>query len=230
MHEGIWSTRLGMAGVPAIAEEIMLKRDLDLLRYTDSRLHFTGVSLERSIELIAQAKAAGLQVSASVTPYHLMFTDESLQQYDSHFKVTPPLREARDVEALRKAVTDGVIDCIATHHFPQDTDNKQKEFEYAAPGMTGLETCFGILGATLPEMTIAQLVGLLAVNPRRLFARPVPEIREGATASLTIFDPTREWTVEAKDLKSKSRNTPLIGRKLKGQVLGTYHNQLLNRN
>lgn len=230
MHEGIWSTRLGMAAVPAIAEEIMLKRDLDLLRYTDSRLHFTGISLERSIELIAQAKAAGLQVSASVTPYHLMFTDESLQQYDSHFKVTPPLREARDVEALRKAVTDGIIDCIATHHFPQDSDNKQKEFEYAAPGMTGLETCFGILGTTLPEMTTAQLIGLLAINPRKLFARPVPEIREGATASLTIFDPTREWTVEAKDLKSKSRNTPLIGRKLKGRVLGTYHNQLLNRN
>lgn len=230
MHEGVWSTRLGMAGIPAIAEEIMLKRDLDLLGYTNSRLHFTGISLERSIELISRAKASGLSVSCSVTPYHLMFTDESLQQYNSHFKVTPPLREAHDVEALRQAVLDGVIDCIATHHFPQDTDSKQKEFEYASPGMIGLETCFGVLGAVLPQMKTAQLINLLAVNPRKLFGLPVPEIREGAPASITFFDPTLEWTVETKDLRSKSRNTPFLGRKLKGKVLGTYHNHQLNRN
>lgn len=230
MHEGVWSTRLGMAGIPAIAEEIIVKRDLDLLAYTDSRLHFTGISLEKSIELIARAKASGLSVSCSVTPYHLMFTDESLQQYNSHFKVTPPLREAHDVEALRRAVMDGVIDCIATHHMPQDADSKQKEFEYAAPGMIGLETCFGVLGAAVPQMKTTQLINLLAVNPRKLFGRPVPEIREGAPASITFFDPTLEWTVEAKDLKSKSRNTPFLGRKLKGKVLGTYHNQQLTRN
>lgn len=229
MHEGDWSTRLGMAGIPAIGEEIMLKRDLDLLAYAESKLHFTGISLKKSVELIARAKAAGLAVTCSVTPYHLMLTDESLQHYDSQYKVSPPLREAGDVEALRKAVTEGVIDCIATHHFPQDTDSKQKEFEYAATGMIGLETCFGVLGAALPGLTPEQLVTLLAVNPRKIFGLPVPEIAEGAPASLTLFDPVGEWTAGAENIRSKSRNTPLLGLKLKGKVLGTLHQHHFNQ-
>lgn len=229
MHEGLWSTRLGMAGIPGIGEEIMVKRDLDLLGYTESKLHLTGISLERSVELIRQAKASGLAVSCSVTPYHLLFTDESLQQYNSHFKVNPPLRERQDVEALRKAVADGTIDCIATHHIPQDTDSKQKEFEYASPGMIGLETTFGVLGMVLPEISTSELINLLAVRPRNLFGLEVPEIAEGATASITLFDPAMEWTVEENSLKSKSRNTPFLGKKLKGKVLGTIHLRQFNR-
>lgn len=228
MHEGAWSTRLGMAGIPAIGEEIMLKRDLDLLRYTESKMHFTGISLAKSVDLIRQAKAEGLSVTCSVAPYHLLFTDEALAEYDSAFKVTPPLREASDVEALRQGIMDGVIDCVATHHLPQDLDSKQKEFEYALPGMAGLETCFGVLGTALPEMDITALIDLIAVHPRTAFGLPVPEVAEGASASLTLFDPAGEWMVEEKDLRSKSRNTPLLGKRLKGRVLGTIHRNRLH--
>lgn len=223
MHEGLWSTRLGMPGIPAIAEEIQLKRDLELLRYSDSRIHFTGLSLGKSVRLIREAKESGLAVSCSVTPYHLMFTDISLQQYDSNYKVSPPLREEQDVQDLRKAIQEGIIDCIATHHFPQDRDSKQKEFEYAGAGMIGLESCFGVLGLALPDMTQEQIVTLLAYNPRQTFGLEVPQIALGSTASLTLFNPHMEWTLEEKHIKSKSRNTPLLGKKLKGKPLGILH-------
>lgn len=220
MHEGIWSTRLGMPGKPAIAEEILVERDLKLLKYTESRLHFTGVSLKKSVDLIEEAKSAGLHVTCSVTPYHLMLSDEKLQQYDSVYKVNPPLREEKDILALRKALKDGVIDCIATHHFPQDRDSKEKEFEYAGEGMIGLESCFGVLGNVLDDLTAGQKVQLLAVNPRKIFGLPIPEIKEGAEADLTLFDPDEIWTFEEKDIRSKSENSPFIENKLRGKPWG----------
>jgi dihydroorotase len=223
MHEGLWSTRLGMPGKPAIAEEILIRRDLELLRYTGSRLHFTGVSLEKSIDLIREAKAAGLAVSCSITPYHLSLTDDTLQEYDSNYKVNPPLREQKDITALRKAVKEGIIDCFATHHLPQEADSKQKEFEYAEDGMIGLESAFGILGNALPGVSIDHKINLLAINPRRLFDLPVPEIAEKAAANLTLFDPDLEWTFGESDIRSKSRNSPFLGKQLKGKVFGILH-------
>jgi dihydroorotase len=220
MHEGIWSTRLGMPGKPAIAEEILVERDLKLLKYTESRLHFTGVSLKKSVDLIEEAKSAGLHVTCSVTPYHLMLSDENLQQYDSVYKVNPPLREEKDILALRKALKEGIIDCIATHHFPQDRDSKEKEFEYAGEGMIGLESCFGVLGNALDDLTAGQKVQLLAVNPRKIFGLPIPEIKEGAEADLTLFDPDEIWTFEEKDIRSKSENSPFIKNKLRGKPWG----------
>src|SRR5699024_3804512 len=139
VHEVIWSTKLGISGIPDIAEISIIKRDIDLLKYTDSRLHITGLSLAESVKLIQEAKAEGLNLSCSVTPYHLLLTDEYLQTFDSNYKVNPPLRAQEDVEALRKGIQEGIIDCLATHHLPQDKDNKDREFEYAEDGMIGLE-------------------------------------------------------------------------------------------
>lgn len=225
MHEGLWSTRLGMPGKPAIAEEMLLERDLKLLKYTESKLHFTGVSLKKSVDLIRAAKAEGLQVTCSVTPYHLLLSDENLQQYDSVFKVNPPLREENDIMALRNAVKEGVIDCIATHHFPQDVDGKQKEFEYAGEGMIGLESCFGVLGKALENLTVEQKVSLLAVNARKIFGIPIPEIKEGSAADITLFDPEISWIFEENGIHSKSKNSPFKGSKLKGKPLG-----IINKN
>lgn len=224
VHEGLWSTRLGISGIPDIAEEMFVKRDLDILRYTESRLHITGLSLSQSVSLIEKAKKEGLAVSCSVTPYHLMLTDEKLNAFDSNYKVNPPLREQEDLAALRSGLEKGIIDCLASHHFPQDLDSKDKEFEYASGGMIGLETAFGLLGKALPDLDVVKKVEILAGRSRRVFDLPVPEIEVGKKASLTLFDPDKIWNYQAKNSLSKSRNTPFDGVEMKGRVLGTIHN------
>lgn len=229
-HEGIWSTKLGISGIPDIAEIMMLKRDLDLLRYTESRMHITGLSLAESVQLIKVAKEEGLAITCSVTPFHLFLTDAALQEFDSNYKVSPPLREQEDVDCLRKALKEGIIDCIASHHIPQDQDSKNKEFEYASHGMTGLETAFGILGAAIPDWNPEEKINMLAIKPRNIFGLPVPQIEEGADAELTLFDPDQEWIFDKKTSKSKSRNTPFHQTKLKGKPVGIIHknNLVLN--
>ena len=224
MHEGIFSTQLGMPGKPAIAEELIIQRDIELAEYTNSRLHFTGVSTARSIALISRAKARGINITCSVTPYHLSLTDGHLLNYNTNLKVNPPLRTAEDVAALQQAVLDGVVDCIATHHQPQDWDAKQLEFEYAKNGMIGLETCFGVLRRHIPQLPLEQLIKLLAIQPRQIFHLPVPEIKEGAVANLTIFDPDADYTFTHADIASRSKNSAYIGEQLKGQVKGIVSN------
>lgn len=220
MHEGLYSTRLGMPGKPALAEELIIQRDIELAEYTGSRLHLTGVSTARSIDLITRAKARGIRVTCSVTPYHLSLTDAHLLNYNTNLKVNPPLRTAEDVAALQEAVLSGVVDCFATHHQPQDWDAKQLEFEYAKNGMIGLETCFGVLRRHLPQLPLDQLINLLSVQPRRIFNLPVPEIKEGAVANLTIFDPSAAYTFSAADIASRSKNSAYIGEQLTGKVRG----------
>lgn len=223
INEGIVSTRLGLPGLPALAEELMIKRDLDLLRYTGSRLHITGISTANSVTLIKAAKTEGLPVTCSVTPYHLFFCDEDLQQYDTNLKVNPPLRSRTDMMALRKAVEEGLIDCIASHHIPQDWDHKTCEFEYAAYGMLGLQTVFAAMNETIPGLSDDALVALLSENARNIFGLANTNIQEGTPAELTLFSRTAGSMLTKENLKSKSANSAFINRHMKGAVLATIY-------
>ncbi len=221
MHEGIISTQLGLAGKPIIAEELLVARDIKLARYTASRLHFTGVTSPRSLEYIRRAKDSGLQVTCSVTPYHLFFNDSDLQEYDTNLKVFPPLRTATEQSALQQAVADGTVDCIATHHMPQDYDNKVLEFEYAKNGMTGLETCYPVLKTILPSVSEERWVELLCRNARRIFGLPQPVVKENEDARLTLFSPSGSSQFNSKTFYSRSANSAFIGTALSGAVTGT---------
>ena len=218
MNEGIVSTRLGLPGKPAMAEEIMVARDIKLARYTDSRLHFTGVSSAKSIEYIRRAKEGGIQVTCSVTPYHLFFTDEDLITYDTNLKVNLPLRTKKDAALLMEAVKDGTVDCIATHHQPHEWDSKTCEFEYAKPGMIGLETCFGVLGKL--GITEERIIALISDAPRKIFNLPDASIKIGNTADLTLYVPGDEFVFTEAMIRSKSKNTPFTGHSLNGKVFG----------
>ena len=220
MNEGVVSTRLGLPGKPMMAEELMVDRDIKLLTYTGSRLHFTGITSPRSLDYIRRAKDAGLAVSCSVTPYHLFFTDAELAGYDTNLKVFPPLRDNAAVISLRQAVLEGVIDCIAAHHFPHELDSKIVEFEYARPGMTGLETTYAALRTQLPELSAERTIDLLSRNARELFGLDQPAITEGGMASLSLFNPEGETRLNAETTRSKSKNSPFFGKALKGQVIG----------
>ena len=221
MHEGIVSTRLGLPGKPMMAEELLVARDIKLARYAESKIHFTGVSSPKSIEYIRRAKDAGLQVTCSVTPFHLYFIDEDLLEYDSNLKVYPPLRGKKDREELKKAIQDGTVDCIATHHLPHEKDSKMLEFEYAKFGMIGLETCYPVLKSALPDLSESKWVELLSINPRQIFGLPKQSVTIGATSRLTLFLPGMGWTVEERNIHSKSRNTPFAGQSLTGKIHGT---------
>lgn len=230
INEGVISTRLGLPGIPALAEEVIIKRDIDLLRYTQSRLHITGVSTRNGLRFIEAAKKEGLNISCSVTPYHLFFCDEDMQSYDTNLKVNPPLRTREDMLALREAVVNGVVDCIASHHIPQDWDNKTCEFEYAKNGMTGLETSFAVVNHLLPELPADQLVQLFSLQARSIFHLPVTPIQEGAAAELTIFSRSAQTLLSRTQLKTKSANTPFLERELNGKVLGIVHKGKLTIN
>lgn len=230
MNEGIYSTQLGMPGKPALAEELIIQRDLELAKYTDSRIHFTGISTRKSVALIAAAKADGIKVTCSVTPYHLSLTDAQLINYDTHLKVNPPLRTADDVKALQEAVLQGTIDCIATHHLPQDWDAKQVEFEYARNGMIGLESAFGVIRQYLPQLPLEQLINMLTVHPRNIFRLPQPVLQEGAAANLTIFDPESSWQFTTAHIASRSKNSAYIGEQLKGKVHATVNGPVFHIN
>ncbi|MFN8252707.1 MAG: dihydroorotase [Ferruginibacter sp.] len=221
MNEGIVSTQLGLPGKPAIAEELMVARDIKLVRYTDSKVHFTGIASAKSLEYIKRAKDGGIAVSCSVTPHQLFFTDEDVRGYDTNLKVNPPIRTEADRQALINAVADGTIDCIASHHFPQNWDSKTCEFEYAKEGMIGLETLFGVLGITvMGYWSLEKCIDALSAAPRKIFGLQVPEIKEGAEANLTLFNPATEYIFEESMIRSKSKNSPFIGRQLKGKVVG----------
>ncbi len=220
MNEGVISTRLGLPGKPAMAEELIIARDIKLARYTGSKLHFTGVSSQKSIEYIKRGKEAGLDITCSITPQHMYFTEEDLQGYDTNLKINLPLRSKADAEALKKAVAEGVIDCITSHHQPQAWDQKTCEFEYAKPGINGLETVFGALGTM--DLPLDEVINCLSAKPRRIFGLPPATIAEGAAADLTLFLPEKEYMV-SDQLFSKSKNNPFIGKTLKGKVFGVIH-------
>ena len=224
MNEGIASTRLGLAGKPSMAEELMVDRDINLAQYTNSSIHLTGISTRRSLDYITKAKKEGIRVSCSVTPAHLYFCDEDVSGYDSIFKLNPPLRSSQERENLKQAILNGEIDCLASHHLPHENDSKILEFEYAKPGMIALETAFAVLATAVDGIPVAKLVDMLAINPRRIFKMDPATIREGNTACISLFDPNRNWTFTGNDIKSLSRNTPFIGKAFKGKPLGIINN------
>jgi len=181
-------------------------------------LHFTGVSSPKSLEYIKRAKEGGVQITCSVTPYHLVFCDEDLVTYDTNLKVNPPLRTRDDMMALRQVVADGLIDCIATHHTPQDWDNKTCEFEYAKYGMIGLQTCYSVLKTILPEVSEDRWVELLNTNAAKIFGLETEGIKENMKANLTLFQPKKTYLFTKDQIKSKSYNSPFINKQLTGKV------------
>ncbi|WP_046371337.1 dihydroorotase [Flavihumibacter petaseus] len=221
MNEGVISTRLGLPGKPMMAEELLVARDIKLARYTQSRIHFTGVTSPKSIDYISRAKASGLAVTCSVTPYHLFFSDEDLMDYDTQLKVNPPLRTVKDRDALREAVLNGVVDTIATHHFPHDFDAKIVEFEYAKYGMIGLESAYGAVKAAIPGISETRLGELFSLNARKIFNLPDARVEAGQPAAITLHLPENSFVFSKEHIRSKSDNSAFFGKPLKGRIAGT---------
>ena len=227
MHEGIVSTSLGLKGIPALSEHLMVQRDLSLLEYAGdaARLHLHLVSTAQSVAMIRTAKGQGLKVTASVALSSLCYTDTALAMevgaspFDTNLKTMPPLRAQTDVDALIDGVLDGTIDFICTNHSPWDEESKNLEFPYAAFGMTGLETAYPMYNMFLAHrIPIERFVDAIAVKPRQLLGLPVPEIKKGAPARFTVFSPDETWTVSASAMCSKSLNTPLLGKEVRGKA------------
>lgn len=221
MNEGEMSTYLGMKGIPNIAEELMIVRDLYLAEYTDAKLHFTTISTAHAVELIKQAKKKGLKVTCDVAAHHLVLTEDALVDFDSNYKVKPPLRTKADVKALLKGLQDGVIDAVVSQHTPQEIEFKEVEFEIAAYGMIALQTVLPLLVKVglKPE----QIVEKLSIKSREILGLETPKISEGTQANMVLFDDS-EWTYTVDNNYSKSGNSPFIGQNLKGKVWATINN------
>jgi dihydroorotase len=223
MHEGEWSSRLGLPGVPAEAEELMVMRDIALARLTGASVHFLHLSTAGAVAMVGAAKAQGLAVTAEATPHHFTLTDAECASYDAVYRVNPPLRTAADVAAVRNGLASGVIDAIATDHAPHPPEAKEAPFDQAPPGMLGLETALS-LALTELELPIEQVLALLSWNPARIAGITGVHggpVAEGFPANLCVIDPGATWVVEPERLASRSRNTPYAGRKLIGRVRHT---------
>ena len=221
MNEGVASARLGLKGVPGEAEEIMVIRDILLARRTGGHVHLCHLSTAGSVELLRWGKERGIRVTAEVCPHHLSLTEEAVLGYNTNAKMNPPLRTARDVEALREAVRDGTIDVIATDHAPHHYDEKEREFADAPNGIVGLETALGVIVTSLVEpgiIDVGQLVDRMAVAPARVFNLGGGTLRPGSVADVTVFDPSAQWTVDPTRFQSKGRNTPYAGHRLRGRA------------
>jgi dihydroorotase len=225
MHEGFHSSTLGLAGAPAEAEEIVVFRDLSLARLTGGRLHLCHLSAAGSVDLVRRAKAAGMRVTAEVTPHHLVFTDEDLVTYDTNFKVNPPLRTAEDREALRAALADGTIDAVATDHAPHAVEEKEAEFDQCPPGTIGLETALSAVLTHLVDpgtLSLSRAIEVMSTAPARILgaADHGGPLEPGRPANLVAFDPAVEWLVEP-PFASRSRNSAFLGKRLRGRVMHT---------
>lgn len=224
MNEGIVSAQLGLKGIPAEAEEIMVIRDILLARLTGGHVHLAHMSTRGSVELIRWGKERGINVTAEVCPHHLSLTEEAVRGYDTNAKMNPPLRTARDVEALRDAVKDGTIDLIATDHAPHHYDEKEREFADAPNGIVGLETALGVIVTNLVEpglLDYADLVARMSCTPARVFNLPGGSLKRGGIADVTVFDPNARWKVDASEFLSKGRNSPYDGMSLVGRAACT---------
>ena len=229
MNEGIISARIGLPGWPAIAEEAIIARDILLAEHVQSRLHICHVTTAGGVELIRWAKQRGIQVTAEVTPHHLLLTDELVENYDPIYKVNPPLRTQKDVQALREGLAEGVIDIVATDHAPHPSEDKDCEFQAGAFGMVGLETAFSVVVKTMIEtklMTWPDLIDRMSVAPARIagYANQGNEIAVGKSANLILIDVEKNWRVDRDKLKSKSKNTPFNGMEMPSVITDVFHN------
>ena len=228
MNEGFQSTRLGMAGIPPVAEELMVARDVILLRYTPAaKYHVAHMSTQGAMEWVVKAKGERLNVTCEVTPHHFSLTDEAVASFDTNTKMNPPLRTQDDVRAMKEGLKRGVIDVIATDHAPHTIDEKEVEFTQAPFGIVGLETAIGLSVTELIEQSILswpQLIEKMSTNPRRILGLSSINIQAGEMANLTIIDQKREWTVDIGAFHSKSKNSPFHGKRLKGNAIGIVNN------
>jgi dihydroorotase len=224
MNEGYVSSKIGLRGIPSVAEELMAARDIMLAEYTGGRVHIAHVSTAGTVELIRRAKKAGIQATAEATPHHFTLTDDLLESYDTHLKVNPPIRTRRDVEAIKKGLREGVIDAIASDHAPHSLEEKELEFDYAPFGMIGLETSIGLTATELVKggaLGWLQIVRAMSTAPAEILRVPGGNLEIGGPADFTVIDPNLEWTVRTDELRSLSKNSPFIGRKLQGKAVMT---------
>lgn len=222
-NEGAVATRLGLRGIPNIAEDLMVGRDIAIAEYTGTAIHIAHVSTAGAVRLIREAKKRDVKVTAEAAPHHFTLTDEALQDYDTNAKVNPPLRTLADVNAVREGLKDGTLDAIASDHAPHSTLEKDVEFDYAASGMIGLETSLALSLRLVEEgvLTLNQLVARMSTNPARILKIPRGTLQVGADADVTVIDPNEGWTVDARTFQSRSKNTPFNGWRLRGRALVT---------
>ncbi|MGB5273328.1 MAG: dihydroorotase [Flavobacteriaceae bacterium] len=223
VNEGPTATTLGLKGIPSLAEELQIARDLNILEYTGGSLHIPTISTAGSVKLIAEAKKKGLDVSCSVSVHHLWFTEKELEDFDTHFKVMPPLRNNTDVKALIKGLKDGIVDFVTTNHTPMDIEQKRIEFDNAAYGTIGLESAFGILN----QIFGAEMAITLLTRGRERYGLVTPKIKEGEPACLSLFETESEYVLEKENLISTSKNSAFLGNTMKGTVYGTVCNNML---
>jgi dihydroorotase len=232
MNEGVVSTRLGLPGTPGIAEETMIARDILLAEFTGGHIHVAHISTRKAVDLVRKAKADGVNVTTEVCTHHFDLTDEEIdrRRFDTNVKMHPPLRTQDDVDAMIEGLHDGTIDVICTDHAPHAIEEKEVEFIYAPNGIIGLETAWSIVVKRLLDprkLTLKQVLEKLVVMPRTILNLEVPELKEGAKANLTLFNTDEEWTFSDKEVRSKSKNSPYLGEKLKGRAVAVYNKNRL---
>lgn len=231
MNEGATSTRIGLKGIPALAEELQIMRDIQLCEYTNSKIHFSTVSTAGSVELIRQAKKKGLNVTADVSSLHLLLDDSLLENFNSNLKLNPPLRGQKDIKALKQGLKDGTIDAICSNHNPQNIENKQCEFDIASFGSINLETTFGAANKALKDtFSLDEIITLITSKPREILGINNHVIEKGNLADLTLFDPTIEWNYSSDKIVSKSSNSALLNTNLTGRSLGIINDGQLDIN
>jgi len=222
MNESIVSTQLGLPSIPTVAEDLIVMRGILLAEYTGGKIHIAHISSKRSVELVREAKLRGIDVTAEVAPHHFTLTDESVRAFDTNYKMNPPLREQKDLDAVIEVLQDGTIDCIASDHAPHTIEEKEMEYIYAPNGIVGLETQVGLTLTNLfhtGKLTIQQVVEKLSINPRKVLNLEVPNIAVGENANLTILDLDVEYIFDIKKTKSRSKNSPFNGSNLKGKSI-----------
>ena len=235
MHEGDVSARIGVSGIPALSEDVMIARDVELASFTEGHVHVAHISTARGVDLVRQAKSRGVPITAEVCPHHFTLTDEAVEEtgFSTHTKMHPPLRSAADVEAIKDGLRDGTIDAICTDHAPHAPHEKDVEFTAAPFGILGLETAWGLIGRELIEtgvLSVVDAVRALTVAPRRILRLPIPHLQEGEAANLTVFDTDTRWTFTDDHIRSKSRNTPFVGSEMVGKPRAIYCNRQFAEN